>query len=91
MRTSKKEVHAVFIRWLNFINGREAENYNDIGGYRLDHNSVYGGWRVEQICNEHGGVRDVFNYRLPSWEFVTALRMCIVTIEERHHNPKVSK
>jgi hypothetical protein len=87
-RTTRKEVEGVFRLWLSGIKGREAMDYNDVGGYRLDYNSVYGGYRVERICNAQGGVSDVFTTRLKAWEFVTALRVSMRSIEEMRLNTK---
>lgn len=88
MRTTKMEVIGVFRLWLAGINGREAKTYNDVGAYRLDHNAVYGGWRVERICNAQGGVSDVFNNRLSAYYFVCALRNAVRSIEEMRLNTK---
>lgn len=86
MRTSKREVEAVFKTWCAVFQGRAAWDYRDVGAYRLDYASCYGGWRIERICNASGGVDDVFPYRLRSWEFVTALRIAIRSEEERRIN-----
>ena len=90
MRTTKKEVYSVFQLWVKAIKSREAIDHKDVGAYRLDHNSVYGGWRVERICNERGGVEDVFSMRLPAWEFVTALRMSMRTLEALRLNEQLA-
>ena len=82
MRTTRKEIEGVFNLWVNSINGRIAKSYNDTGAYRLDYAACYGGYRVERICNASGGVSDIFNTRLPAWEFVTALRYAMRTLEE---------
>ena len=91
MRTTRKEVEGVFKLWLVYINGGIAEAYNNVNGYRLDYNSVYGGYRIEQVCNEHGGVRDVFATRLKTSEFVAALRVAMRSIEEKDRNPVTVK
>jgi len=88
MRTTRKEVEGVFRLWLSAINGREAKSYNDVGGYQLDNNPVYGGYRVERIGNEHGGVADTFTTRLSAYYFVTALRVSMRSIEEMRLNTK---
>lgn len=91
MRTSKKEVQAVFKNWLQEISAREATAFNDIGAYRLDYNSIYGGYCIEQIMNKNGGVAIVLNQRLSAFNFVQALRMSIATLQEIRINKHIHK
>jgi len=86
MRTSRKEVEGVFRLWVEAIGGVQAKSYNDVGGYRLDFNSVYGGYEIERVCNEHGGVNVVTGGRLSATEFVSALRVSMRSIEEMRLN-----
>lgn len=90
MRTTKSEVEAVFKLWVSGINGHVAKDYKDVGGYQLDHNGVYGGYQVVQICNERGGQSDnVFlNSRLTAYYFVSALRASMRSIEQLRLNLK---
>lgn len=81
MRTTKAEVEGVFKLWVASIGGRIATSYNDQGAYRLDHASCYGGWQIERIDNERGGVSVVFG-RLTAYYFVAALRMGMRTLEQ---------
>ena len=84
MRTTKKEVEAVFEMWVKAVGGHVAASYKDVDGYQLDHNSVYGGYCIVQIVNEQGGQSDsVFlNTRLPAYYFVQAMRAAIRTVEQ---------
>ena len=52
MRVTKKELDQA----LSLIN--EGREYPEIGYYYLM--GAYGGWKLVQIVNEGGGVRDVF-------------------------------
>ena len=36
------------------------KNVSTIGTLSIDHNSVYGGYNVEEIVNEHGAIRHPF-------------------------------
>lgn len=36
------------------------KNVSRVGTLRLDYNAIYGGYVVEEICNEHGAVRHPF-------------------------------
>ena len=73
MRTTRKMIEAKFRNVVEFAGGRVATSYNDIGGFQLDHNSVYGGWRIEQITSEGGGVNTITHTRLPGGQFWAAL------------------
>jgi hypothetical protein len=87
MKTTRKEVEGVFKNWVYCFGGRIAENYNDVGAYRLDFNSVYGGYCIEHICNVHGGVDVVMHPRLPAGAFVSAMRLAIATMEQKRLAP----
>lgn len=89
MRTTKHEIAGVFGLWVKAVGGRVAASYNDVGGYRLDHAACYGGYRIERIETESGGVSDVFTVRLPAGEFVTALRMAMRSLEVAQLNKRV--
>ena len=39
------------------------KNVSRVGTLCIDHNSIYGGYNVEEICNEHGAVRHPFGER----------------------------
>ena len=48
------------INLLRIKNPGEKYNVNsNIGNYHLS--GAYGGWKLEQIVNEHGGTKDIFN------------------------------
>lgn len=87
MRTTKVEVIAVFKLWVAAINGDVGVMYNNVGGYQLDHSSVYGGYVISRICNPQGGVsHPLGNNRLPAYYFVQALRMSMRSLEEMRLN-----
>lgn len=56
-RTTKGHVESAFRALCKATGKREASSYNDVGAWRLDHASSYGGWNIEEITNERGGVR----------------------------------
>jgi len=88
MRTTRSEVEAVFKLWVSAVGGRVAKSYKDVGAYRLDHNSIYGGYGIERIRNEQGGVSAVTGVRLSAYPFVCSLRAGMRTIEELLMNTK---
>lgn len=82
MRTSRKEVEAVFKNWLLVTGLKQSKSYDDVGGYSLDYAPCYGGYDIERVCNKSGGVSMVFNNRQPAGIFVACLRAAIRTLEE---------
>lgn len=58
--TSKKQVENKFKFFIEAIGGKVASSYNDVGGYRLDYASCYGGYNIEQISNDSGAVSHPF-------------------------------
>lgn len=82
-RYTKSDAAAAFNRLVEAIGGRVAEKYNDVGAYRLDHNGVYGGYVIEQICNDGGGVSRPFgDYRHPSREFCFMVNFALRVMEQ---------
>jgi hypothetical protein len=61
-RITRRHVESVFDSFLNSVGGRKAESYKDVGGYTLDYAAVYGGYQVERISNEGGGVSLPFGH-----------------------------
>jgi hypothetical protein len=90
-RTTRKHVEGIFEIWVKSIGGKLANSYNDVGGYRLDYNGIYGGFKVEQIHNENGGVSDnVFScYRMKASEMYRALYAAIESIRQYELNRKI--
>ena len=56
-------MEAVFALLIEHVGGHVATSYNDVGGYRLDYNSVYGGFNIERITSETGAVTIPFGSR----------------------------
>lgn len=59
-----------------------------IGAWTLDHNSVYGGYRVEEICNEGGAIREpLLRQRLSGSEMLSAVNMAAdaVALAAKNH------
>lgn len=84
MRTSKSEVLAVFERFCKVHGFKKAAAWNDVGGLELDHNSVYGGWCINKVENEGGGVSCPFVcIRMGNTEFVTAMRFSMTIEREK--------
>ena len=59
-RTTSKHVESAFTHFCNTFGFHKADSYKDVGGLRLDHNNIYGGYNIEEIVNEGGGVRHPF-------------------------------
>lgn len=50
------DARKAFTRLCELLNKRPATNYNDVGGWRLDNYTMYGGVNVEEVYNEQGGI-----------------------------------
>lgn len=87
MRTSHKAVESAFKLFVETLGGRVATAYNDVGAYRLDYNGVYGGYNIEKVCTETGGVSNPFgSTRKPAREMFDALhfgRYALEAIKEK--------
>ena len=59
-RTKRSDIEEVFEYFLQSIGGRKATSFGDVGGYRLDYNSIYGGYVIERIVTDGGGVTRPF-------------------------------
>lgn len=83
-RTSKKEVLSAFAIFVKAIGGHAARDYRDVGGYVLNYAGYYGGYRVEQFSNEHGGVDTPFGHlRRPAREMVDTMRFAIDAVSQK--------
>jgi len=60
-----------------------ARRYDDVGGWRLDYNPVYGGIVIEEIVNEGGGVSHPFgDRRLAPGEFLRTIMFALRVLGE---------
>ena len=80
-RTSKKEVEAVFKRFCecnDLPTFEDKPEYPHNGCYFLDHNSVYGGYKISRMCDTGTGESDPFGpTRMSAREFVDCLRFSL--------------
>lgn len=73
-RYTKRDAQGAFARLLLACRKHEATSYKNVGGWTLDHNGVYGGYVVQEIVNEGGGVACPFGYqRRTAREFCDAV------------------
>ena len=82
-RITTKQIYGAFRMWLQNIGGKEATSWNDVGGYRLDSNLIYGGWRIEHVMSDTGGVSEVNYGRMSNREFYDALHFSLATLREQ--------
>ena len=81
-RYTKKDAEAAFLRLLKATGNREAKSYNDVGGWQLDYNGVYGGFVIHEISNEHGAVSEPFSSeRRNAREFCDVVRFTLRALE----------
>ena len=83
MRTSKRDLHAIFETFCRASGQPMARAYNDVGGLRLDYNSVYGGYVMEKIINASGAVtRPYGDYRRQAGEMYDTLHFAVQCLLE---------
>ena len=54
METIKQAYLESLVKQLNKVAGFDNPKYSTVGAYTLD--GAYGGWQLQQYCNESGGV-----------------------------------
>ena len=80
-RGTKAQVDRVFARLLEVLGKRLAKSYKDVGGWQLDYNPTYGGYMIEEIHNDKGGVcTPMGQRRMPAREFHEALHFAISAV-----------
>lgn len=62
-RYTKADAQRAFERLLEAANARPAQSRNDVGGWLLDYNSIYGGYVVTEVMSEPGGISNPFGYK----------------------------
>lgn len=60
-RVSIKVIRSQFRFLMDLIGCKVADSYNDVGAMRID--KAYGGYNIELICTESGGVSHPFGHR----------------------------
>ena len=58
----------------HWAKGDDGKYHATIGGVALDHNGVYGGYEIQQIMNEAGGIRVLSGGRKSAREMEAWLR-----------------
>ena len=88
MRYTKSEVHKMFthlVKLLCQINGFSS-NPKD---YKLDYVSIYGGYVIEKLENEQGGISNPLgSLRRSAAEMYLSMQMTAYTLERMLYTPK---
>ena len=83
-RYTRKDADAAFRILIAAIGGRVATAYDDVGAYRLDYAGCYGGFAIERITGDHGGVARPFGQRrYKAREFCAVVHFALEALEER--------
>lgn len=81
-RYTKRDAEGAYQRLMKAVGAREATSYGDIGGWHLDHNGVYGGYVVEEVMNEAGGITHPLGHeRRTAREFCDAVSFALRVLE----------
>lgn len=81
-RYTYKDAEKCFERLLTALGKRRAKRYNDVGGWTLNYNPIYGGVVIYEIANTGGGVSEpIISNRLTPKEFCYTVNFTIRAIE----------
>jgi hypothetical protein len=81
-RITRKNVEGMFETLCKVMGKRIATDYNDVGAWRLDYIACYGGWVIEEVCNEAGGIRHpIVDNRKGNRDMWEAMRFALRTLE----------
>lgn len=81
-RYTRKDAEAALDRLLAAMGERRAQDWNDVGGYRLDYNPIYGGVVVERVVNDSGAVTCPLGYQRRSpREFVEVVQFALEALQ----------
>ena len=91
-RITKKMIEIRFDRFVELTGQRKANSYNDVGGVYLDNNGVYGGYVINRVINDKGGVSCPYghNRRKTRDMFETLCFVCDV-FSDKQYNEKYYK
>lgn len=91
MRHTRREVETQFARFVKLIGGHVAQDWNDVGGYRLDHYPMYGGWNIERILNDGGALNQPFGQKRHNAEgLLDMMAFAEDAMREAEHNANKS-
>ncbi len=87
-RYTRKDAENALGILVRHIGGHVADNWNDVGGYRLDY---YQGYNVERIVNASGGITHPFGARrMTAREFVQTVRFATDAVYEAVAQNKIA-
>lgn len=82
-RYTRKDAERAFDLLCKATGHRKAVAYNDVGGWQLDYNGVYGGYVIHAIVNDGGGVTEPFgSMRRPAREFCSTVTFAIRALDK---------
>ena len=90
-RITSRQVEGLFKTLATKCGHRVATTYGpiDIGAWRLDFNSVYGGWNLEEIVNSSGGVTlPLGEARRKNTEMWYTMQFALRAIDACKHAPR---
>jgi hypothetical protein len=70
-RTTLKQLECMVDR-INAVKGFDKPEYNTIGSYHLS--GAYGGYQLQKVCNEAGGIHAITSGHIPKRELYYQLR-----------------
>ena len=84
-RYTKSDALHAMQRLADATGNRIARSWNDVGGWELDANPTYGGYVINEIVNEHGGVTRPFgDQRHPARQFCEMVNFAIGVLRDSY-------
>lgn len=85
-REGKKYVETVFKNFTEACGKHVASSWDDVGGWQLDHNSIYGGYVIHEVSNSSGGVSEPFgSTRMKASQFTEAMHFAMRALRAVEH------
>lgn len=85
-RYTRKDAESALDRLCEATGNRRASAWNDVGGWQLDYAACYGGFVVNEVFNDGGGITQPFgSTRCSAREFCARVRFAIDAIEHAKH------
>ena len=79
-RVTRSEINTWFVKLCKVLN--KHENIDGIGSWRLSYAPIYGGYIIQELADESGGINNpLVLKRRPAKEMLAALQMACAVIE----------
>ena len=89
MRYTKAEILGMFNRLVKAMNKKIGR---EVGDLQLDYASCYGGYVIQELCNDQGGIRHLFgSNRRNAKEMYLSMLMTTIMLEELSYQQRLTE